>query len=246
MNLAPYTGKTIQVVFYYEAIGTGQPLHGWTIDDIAITGVVAGGTITITKNLGQGEWKLATRTALGTTPVESGIAPAITLSNLPAGNYVVQFGDVPHYLTPDNQTNNLAVDATINFTGNYTFPDVNHNGISDAWEIDLFGGVTTNRTVQTDSDRDGMTDFAEFIAGTDPANAASRFYFTGETVPTNRQVLMQWTVVTNRLYQVNASGNLSSWVPVTDWLQASNNPTMNYTATNSGVGLQFYRVQVKP
>ena len=246
VNLAPYTGKTIQVVFYYEAIGTGQPLHGWTIDDIAITGVVAGGTITITKNLGQGEWKLATRTALGTTPVESGIAPAITLSNLPAGNYVVQFGDVPHYLTPDNQTNNLAVDATINFTGNYTFPDVNHNGISDAWEIDLFGGVTTNRTVQTDSDRDGMTDFAEFIAGTDPANAASRFYFTGETVPTNRQVLMQWTVVTNRLYQVNASGNLSSWVPVTDWLQASNNPTMNYTATNSGVGLQFYRVQVKP
>jgi hypothetical protein len=56
---------------------------------------------------------------------------------------------------------------------------------------------------------------------------------------------MQWTVVTNRLYQVNASTNLVNWTSATDWLQASNNPVMNYTVTNAG-GAHFYRVQVRP
>ena len=93
---------------------------------------------------------------------------------------------------------------------------------------------------------DGISDFNEFIAGTNPTNATSRFYFTGETLKTNRLVQMQWTVVINQLYQVNASSNLLGWSPVTDWLQASNNPTMSYTVTNSGGGSHFYRVQVRP
>jgi len=56
---------------------------------------------------------------------------------------------------------------------------------------------------------------------------------------------MTWTVVTNRLYQVNLSTNLTSWQPVTAWLQASNNPTMCFTATNVP-GSSYYRVQVEP
>jgi len=50
----------------------------------------------------------------------------------------------------------------------------------------------------------------------------------------------------HRQYQVNASTDLLGWVPVTDWLQASNSPTMSYTTTNSGSGAHFYRVQVRP
>jgi hypothetical protein len=57
---------------------------------------------------------------------------------------------------------------------------------------------------------------------------------------------MDWTVVTNRLYQVDASTDLVDWSPVTRWLQASNDPTMNYTTTNAGGRTFFYRVQVKP
>jgi hypothetical protein len=168
------------------------------------------------------------------------------LSNLPAGQYVVQFGDVPYYQTPVSQTNTLTAGGTLNFPGNYTFLDANHNYISDDWEKDYFGSVTTNRTQFTDTDGDGMTDYAEFIAGTNPTNAASRFYFTGEMLQGDNLIQMQWTVVTNRLYQVHVSTNLSSWGPVTAWLQASNNPTLNYTVTNSGGAAHFYRVQVEP
>ena len=93
----------------------------------------------------------------------------------PPANTSLQFGDVPYYQTPAAQTNTLAAGGTVNFTGNYTFLDANHNGISDAWEMDYFGSVATNRTQLTDTDHDGMTDYAEFIAGTDPIDPASRF-----------------------------------------------------------------------
>ena len=248
VDLTPWVGKTIQVVFYYEAFAFGDKIYGWTIDDVGITGVVAGGNVSITKNLGQGTWSLSSLSTLGIVPVQSGFAPDITISNLAAGNYVVQFSDVPNYQTPDDQTNTLTVGGTANFTGNYTFLDANSNGIPDSWEHDYFGSVTTNRTRATDTDHDGMSDYAEFIAGTNPTNAASRFYFTGETVQSNRLVQMQWTVLTNRLYQVYASTttNFTNWLPVTDWLQASNNPTMSYTATNTDGGPRLFRVQVRP
>ncbi len=143
--------------FLLSSLPLGDEIYGWTIDDISITGVVAGGKVNITKNLGQGTWSLSSLSPIGLVPVQSGVAPSITISNLAAGQYVAQFGDVPYYQTPADQTNTLTAGGTVNFTGNYTFLDVNHNGISDAWEMDYFGSVTTNRTQFTDTDGDGMS-----------------------------------------------------------------------------------------
>ena len=251
VDLTPWVGQTIQVVFYYQGIALGDTLYGWTIDDLSITGTAAAGTVNITKTFnltnafGQGSWSLSSLSPLGLVPVQSGVAPSVTISNLPAGDYVIQFGDAPFYLTPPAQTNTLTDEGILNFTGNYDFIDANHNGIPDAWEYFYFGSATTNRTQQTDSDLDGMTDYAEAIAGTIPTNAASRFYFTGETLQSNRLVQMQWTVATNRLYQVNASTNLAGWSPVTAWMQASNNLTMSHIVTNTG-SAKFFRVEVRP
>ena len=246
VDLTPWAGKTVQIVFYYEGVAGVIPMHGWVLDDIRITGVPAGGTINITKNLGQGTYSLFRVSAIGLVPVQSGMASAVTISNLAAGQYVVQYSDVNYYQTPADQTNTLVAGGSLNFNGNYAFLDVNHNGISDAWEMAYFGVVANNRTQLTDTDHDGMTDYAEFIAGTNPTDAASRFYLTGETIQSNRLVQMQWTAATNRLYQVNTSSNLRSWLPVADWRQAFNSPTMSYTITNTSEGVHFYRVQVRP
>jgi len=115
VDLTKWVGQTIQVVFYYQAIPLGDTIYGWTIDDIRITGVVAGGNVSITKNLGQGTWSLSSLSSIGLVPVQSGVAPSITFSNLAAGNYVAQFGDVPFYQTPDEQTNTLTVGGTVQF-----------------------------------------------------------------------------------------------------------------------------------
>jgi hypothetical protein len=245
VDLTQFVGQTIQVVFYYQAFAFGDPIYGWTLDDVSITGVVAGGNVSITKNLGQGTWSLSSLSSLGLVPVQSDTAPSVTLSNLAAGQYVVQFGDVPYYQTPDGQTNTLAVDGTVNFSGNYTFLDANHNGISDAWEMAGFGSVTTNRTQLTDTDGDGMSDYAEFIAGTNPTNAASRLVFLSVTVATNHSVQLEWAAVPGRVYQILSSTNLNTWTPLTDRQQASGSP-MSCTGTNLGSNPHFFRAQVWP
>jgi hypothetical protein len=245
VDLTPWVGQTVQIVFYYEGVEFGNTVNGWTLDDISITGIAVGGMVNITKNLGQGTWSLSSLSSIGLVPVQSDVTPSVTISNLAAGQYVVQFGDVPFYQTPDDQTNTLAAGGTLNFTGNYTFIDANHNGISDAWENYYFGSAGTNRTQFTDSDGDGMSDYAEFIAGTNPTNAASRFIFLSAAVQTNRLVQLQWAAVPGRLYQLENSTDLVNWTPLTGWLQASAS-LMSYSGTNAVSGSQYFRVQVRP
>ncbi len=241
VDLTPYVGKTIQVVWYYQGINIGMPLYDWLVDDVSITGVTVTGSgkIIITKNLGQGMFNL-------TGPVnQSGNAISTTISNVPPGQYKVKFSDVTFYQTPAAQTNMLSANETVTFTGNYVFIDANHNGISDSWENYYFGSAGSDRTQTTDSDGDGMSDYAEFIAGTNPTNAASRFIFVSAAVQTNRFVQLKWAAIPGRLYQLESSTNLNAWTPLTGLQQATTSP-MSYSGTNAAARSQFFRVQVQP
>src|SRR6185436_299086 len=96
---------------------------------------------------------------------QSGQGLSTTITNAPLGEYVVRFFDVPYYQTPPSQTNSLTSSNVLAFYGNYTFADSNTNGISDAWEQQFFGDVSS-RPPSRDSDGDGFSDYAEFMAGT--------------------------------------------------------------------------------
>ena len=241
IDLTPYVGQTVQIVWEYAGYFSGTQYYGWLVDDVGITGVTATGTgtIVISKNLGQGTFNLTGPTS------RSGIATTTTITNAPPGEYTVQFNDVTFYQTPARQTNTLVVGGTVNFTGNYTFIDANHNGISDAWENYYFGAAGTNRTQLTDTDGDGMPDYAEFIAGTNPTNAASKFIFLSAAVQTNRLVQLKWAAIPGRLYQMESSTDMITWTTNTDWQQAISSP-MTYSGTNAASGAQFFRVQVRP
>jgi hypothetical protein len=243
VNLTAFVGKTVQIVWYYQGIDVGTTPNGWLVDDVTITGVAGGGTIVISKNLGQGKFTLNGLIS------QSGTAPSTTITNAPPGPYTVQFSDVAFYQTPPDQSQTLTNAGTITFTGNYDFIDANQNGISDSWEKYYFGSVTTNRTQFTDSDGDGMSDYAEFIAGTNPTNSDSKLVFLSATLVTNQLLQLEWAAIPGRLYQVQTSSldstNLQAWTPITGWLQASGSP-MNYTTTNASKGLHAFRVQVRP
>ena len=96
-----------------------------------------------------------------------------------------------------------------------------------------------------ESDGDRMSDYAEFMAGTDPTNAASKLVMLSAAIQTNRTVRLQWAAIPGRIYQVASSTNLSSWTPLTDWMQASGSP-MTYSGTNLNTRSGFFRVQVRP
>ena len=187
-------------MWYYAAIGDGRALvDGWVVDDVSITGVAGGGTIVITKNLGQGRYTLTG--IIG----QNGSAPLTTITNAPLGPYTVKFSDVAFYQTPPDQSQTLTNDGTVTFTGNYGFIDANLNGISDSWERYYFGSAGANRTQFTDSDGDGTPDYAEFIAGTNPTNTASKLVFLEATLLTNKLIQLEWAAIPGRLYQVQNS-----------------------------------------
>ncbi|MFM2294272.1 MAG: hypothetical protein RLZZ350_685 [Verrucomicrobiota bacterium] len=195
------------------------------------------GTIQFTNNL----WEGVANVTGPLTLTRAGIGASVT--GAPAGTYVAQFSPVAFYATPASQTNTLAPGGTISFTGNYAFTDANTNGIADAWEQFYFGSVTTNRTALTDTDADGATDRAEFLAGTNPTNAASVLRLTATLTPSNT-VSLAWPSVLGRAYCPLAASDAQNFFPLADWATAFST-TMNFTqpATNQN---QFFRVQVAP
>jgi hypothetical protein len=89
-----------------------------------------------------------------------------------------------------------------------------------------------------------MSDYAEFIAGTNPTNAASVFRTTAE-VSTNAsgRVTLEWVSATNRAYRISGSADAVSWAPVTDWLFNTN----RYPLPIPEKGAPYlFRVEVKP
>jgi hypothetical protein len=87
-------------------------------------------------------------------------------------------------------------------------PDSDGDGLDDAWEQIHFGSLT-NAGIGTDRDLDGFTDFSEFLAGTNPTNAASRLELVETTtVPTGSGVVIRWQSASNRVYSVSRSTNL--------------------------------------
>lgn len=242
LDLTPFVGQTIQIVWQYAGVslGLGSPVNGWLVDDVSITGVTAGasGTIIVTKNLSQGNFTL-------TGPANrTGSDFVTTITNAPPGLYSIRFSDVAFYNTPQPQTNFLTSARTLTLAGNYSFTDANSNGISDAWEQYYFGSAWTNRIQQTDSDADGMTDYAEFIAGTNPTNAASKLIFLSATAQTNQTVQLRWAAIPGRVYQLESSPEPVSWTPVSAWMRATASP-MTFTATNAAQ-FRLFRVEVRP
>jgi hypothetical protein len=240
-DLTPYVGQPIQIVWQYLGFEGGSS-YGWLVDDVGVTVLAAGagGTVVVSKNIASGSFTLTGPSGSS----QSGSGLLTTITNAPPGQYILQFGDVAFYYTPPPQTNTLLSSTTLNFTGAYTFPDVNSNGMSDLYEQYYFGGVSTHRTRLTDTDGDGMSDYAEFIAGTDPTNALSNLRILQSYV-SNGVMTLQWSAIPGRIYEVQTSTNLMDWSPVSLWLQASESP-MTYSWTHASDKARSFRVEVRP
>ncbi len=241
VDLTPYVGNVVYLVWYHALFSfASAPRPGWLLDDVSITLTnLPSGTVVVSNNLAQANFSLSgptSRTGRGYN----------VFTNLTPGQYVITFAPVPYYQTPPAQTNSLAARTTLFFQGNYTFADANTNGISDTWEQQYFGGVSPSRTRFTDSDGDGFTDYAEFIAGTNPTSTNSFLQLTRVAIQTNRSIRLEWASVSGRSYRVEGSSNAVSWTPVSDWIQASGSPMVVTLPPNLPGTPYLFRLQVRP
>ena len=240
-DLTPYSGQLVYLVWHYVFFTFDSPPRpGWVIDDISVTvSNSVAGTLRVTNNLSQATFNIAGPVTL------TGQGTSLILTNAPPGQYIVSFGSVPYWNSPVAKTNSVVALGTTYFKGDYSLTDTNGNGIADSWERDYFGSAPASHPGTTDTDHDGMTDLAEFLAGTNPTNAASVLRFLHPVVQNTGAVRFDWPTVPERSYRLTASDNsLTNWVPATDWTRA-NGTILSFT-TNVLNGTRFYRVEVKP
>ena len=97
-----------------------------------------------------------------------------------------------------------------------TLADADGDGIADIWEA--ANGLSTNNVADAalDSDGDTMSNRAEFLAGTDPLNAAS--YLKIDSISSSAGARLAFGAISNRTYSVQYSDVPGSalWFKLTD------------------------------
>ena len=133
-------------------------------------------------------------------------------------------------------------------------PDSDADGLPDTWENE-FATPTVPSVVGIsvahfdsfqDNDTDGMNNWSEYIAGTDPTDASSLFGVADATVVQDpRGFAVEWDGVNGRTYQVYVTTNLvGSWTTFGGPLAGSNG-TMRVTVPMTNAVPQFIKLNVQ-
>ncbi|HUA68706.1 MAG TPA: S8 family serine peptidase [Candidatus Saccharimonadales bacterium] len=122
--------------------------------------------------------------------------------------------------------------------------DTDGNGLPDWWELEYFGHLT-GTDPNADPDHDGMDNLAEWIAGTNPTNAASCLRVSVMSTNSNG-VNVSWPSVAGKTYWLERSTNLLTGFNTISTNIAATAPTN--TQTDTAIlpdNTRFYRVGVE-
>ena len=127
--------------------------------------------------------------------------------------------------------------------------DTDGDGIADAWERLKFGNLTTANAA-SDFDGDGVSDKNEYLADTNPSDAASKLVITAFSTPAGGiSPNVTWNSVLTRQYRIQKTLDLNTLL----WFDSGlglispdgSTTTRNFSDTNAPI--RYYRVQgVKP
>jgi len=134
-----------------------------------------------------------------------------------AGTGAAAYRNGPGFQAEFNYAVGLCVDANENiYVADYSdncirkiSPDTAGIGIADDWQLANFGyiGIDPN----ADPDHDGMSNFEEFRAGTDPLDPNSVLAINSKSLLTNGMITISWQSVAGKGYVVRYSTDLINW-----------------------------------
>jgi hypothetical protein len=118
---------------------------------------------------------------------------------------------------------------------------------SDEWRTTFFGSLTNSLAADNvDADGDGMANWQEYLAGTNPTNALSKFQFgTTSLNPTGAQgVALTWLTAPGRTYTLESSPALGgpNWKAINTNLGDGYN--YQFVQTNYSGAALFYQLRV--
>ena len=128
---------------------------------------------------------------------------------------------------------------------NATARDTDGDGIADWWMLEQFGHSDPRSDDQSragdDADWDGMKNIGEYLAGTNARSAASRLVITNIAMQATGTVLITWSSVPGKVYQVQvATAPGGAYQPLSGAINAAG-ATTTYTDYLPGAG-RFYKV----
>ncbi len=120
-----------------------------------------------------------------------------------------------------------------------------NDGIPDVWRLRYFGTISNLLSAANlDADGDGVSNWAEFKAGTNPQDTNSVLRLNGN-LPTAPNFTVQWPTVPNISYVVEGSTTLFA----TNWITLSNaigdGTVQQYVEPHPTNRARFYRVRVQ-
>jgi len=127
-------------------------------------------------------------------------------------------------------------------------PDTNGDSLSDDWQIRYFlSADSTNAIPSLDYDHDGMTNFQEYQAGTDPTDPFSVLTITTFDMNwTSLSFLVTFPTLLEHTYQVQRTADLANpeWKGFTNGVFGTGSALQTIGPLNTNAPSMFYRVQM--
>jgi hypothetical protein len=119
---------------------------------------------------------------------------------------------------------------------------------SDEWKLHFFGSLTSpNANPNADPDHDGVPNWAEYLAGTNPVDAQSCLRLNlSSSGPLASSLALQWLSAPGKLYRLETTSSLAgnAWTVLAENLPGDGS-VQKFVPTNLTSAARFYRIQLQ-